>query len=194
MMNVDRFKQNFDGASRPNRFAVLGEIGAGGGNINNIVVRAASMPSVTVGMIRVPFRGRIVKIPGDRTYEEWTFTVYDGFKAGVEFRDKFLKWNTQLNDHELNTPIGTFAGNPVGGGIDMMDQDTFTEWSVHQLDLLGQPVRSVVLKNCWPTVVSELALNYDNSDQLAEFSVTLAYDWYEDFGTNVSPMSAGLVI
>ena len=190
-MNVDIFKQNFDGASRPNRFAVTGEIGAGGGPINNIVVRAASMPASTVGVLRVPFRGRVVKVPGDRTYEEWTFTLYDGYKDTIEFRDKFLNWSKQINDHEENIPTGTFA---AGGGINLLDPNTFTEWGVHQLDLTGGVTRSVVLKNCWPTIVSELSLTYDATDTLAEFSVTLAYDWYEEFDTTTSPVGAGSII
>jgi len=183
-MNVNVFKKNFDGASRPNRFAVTGKIGEEG-LVNNVLVRAASMPAVTVGMIRVPFRGRIVKVPGDRTYEEWTFTMYDAFGSGgdssggqnLEHRDRFLKWHASLNDHEANIPKGSWAN---GGSIDLTDENTFTQWTVHQLDLQGDVKRSVELHNCWPTVVGELVLNYDSSDAISEFSVTLAYDQIND--------------
>lgn len=136
------------------------------------------MPAVTIGIIRVPFRGRIVKIPGDRTYEEWTFTIYDGFREDVEFRNKFLKWNNTLNDHADNIPKKPFQ---VNGGINMMEVDTFTQWAVHQLDLAGTVKRSVVLVNCWPTVVGELVLNYDTSDTISEYSVTLAYDYLKNY-------------
>lgn len=183
-MKVDVFKANFDGASRPNRYAVAGEIGQEG-SLNNILVRAASMPSSTVGIIRVPFRGRIVKIPGDRTYEEWTFTMYDAFEGSgqgpagtIEHRNRFLKWSQNMNEHDQNIPTGSWASN--SGSIDLLDPSTFTEFQVHQLDLVGNSRRVVSLFNCWPTVVSELTLNYDSSDALAEFSVTLAYDHMEE--------------
>jgi hypothetical protein len=32
---------------------------------------------MTVGTVNVPFRGRNIKIAGDRTIEEWSVTVYN---------------------------------------------------------------------------------------------------------------------
>ena len=190
-MNVDVFKANFDGGSRANRFAVTGQIGGlNPAPISNIVVKAGSMPAVTVGILRVPFRGRVVKMPGDRTYEEWTFTVMDGFDDKSNFRDKFLQWNEIFNQHQSNTPGIPFSAGlaPVTGpGIDMNHADLFTDWNVHQLGLQGHAVRSVTLHKCWPTVVGEVALSYESSDTISEYTVTLAYDYLTDFGTSAAP-------
>ena len=190
-MNVDVFKANFDGGSRANRFAVTGQIGGlNPASINNIVVKAGSMPAVTVGILRVPFRGRVVKMPGDRTYEEWTFTVMDGFDDNSNFRDKFLKWNEIFNQHQSNTPGTPFS---TGSGIDMNHANLFTDWNVHQLGLQGHAVRSVTLHKCWPTVVGEVALSYESSDTISEYTVTLAYDYLTDHGTWDTPESAGTI-
>ena len=70
-------------------------------------------------------------------------------------------------------PSGSWAAN---GAIDLTDTNTFTQWTVQQLNLKGDVKRTVSLHNCWPTVVGELVLNYDSSDAISEFSVTLAYD------------------
>jgi len=172
-MNVSEFKSNFDGGSRSNRFLIKGELGAGGGQINTIVVKAGSVPAVTLGILRVPFRGRVVKIPGDRTYEEWTCTVMDGFDANSEWRNGFVKWNAEFNLHEPNVP-GSFGSGP---GINLDSQDLFKTWSVIQLGLDGSPQRTIYLHKCWPVVVSELALSYDNADTISEYTVTFAYDW-----------------
>jgi len=181
-MNVAVFKSNFDGGSRSNRFAVTGKIGAGGPDINNIVVKAASMPAVTVGILRVPFRGRVVKVPGDRTYEEWTFTVMDGFAAKSEFRDKFYAWNEEFNLHQDNIPGPLYSNG--AGGVDLDEADLFTEWNVQQMGLNGAVHRCITLSKCWPTVVSELALSYDNADTIAEYTVTLAYDYLSECNTS----------
>ena len=178
-MNVAVFKSNFDGGSRSNRFAVTGLIGGEDTTtINNIVVKSASMPAVTVGILRVPFRGRVVKMPGDRTYEEWTFTIMDGFDGKSNFRDLFLRWNEHFNLHEDNIPSDVFSN--AQGGINLDNTNLFTDWNVHQLGLNGNVQRSVTLHKCWPTVVSEVALSYDNADTISEYTVTLAYDFLTD--------------
>ena len=179
-MNVSEFKSNFDGGSRSNRFLISGDIGAGGGSINEIVVKAGSMPAVTLGILRVPFRGRVVKIPGDRTYEEWTFTVMDGFNEDSEWRNSFVGWNAEFNLHEQNVP-GSFGS---GAGIDLDSSDLFKTWTVTQLGLDGSEQRTVSMNKCWPVVVSELALSYDNADTISEYTVTMAYDWLSGDGVD----------
>ena len=179
-MNVSEFKSNFDGGSRSNRFLISGDIGAGGGSINEIVVKAGSMPAVTLGILRVPFRGRVVKIPGDRTYEEWTFTVMDGFNEDSEWRNSFVGWNAEFNLHEQNVP----GSSGSGAGIDLDSSDLFKTWTVTQLGLDGSEQRTVSMNKCWPVVVSELALSYDNADTISEYTVTMAYDWLSGDGVD----------
>jgi len=186
-MNVAEFKNNFDGGSRSNRFIISGAIPKAGisdvtrgqDDINSIVVKAGSMPAVTLGILRVPFRGRVVKIPGDRTYEEWTFTVMDGFDGNSEHRNRFVGWNSEFNLHEQNVP-GLF-GNRYGQ-VDL-NSDLFQTWTVRQLGLDGESRRKINLHKCWPVVVSEIALSYDNADTISEYTVTMAYDYLSGDGT-----------
>ena len=185
-MNVSEFKSNFDGGSRSNRFIISGAIPKAGisdvtrgqDDINSIVVKAGSMPAVTLGILRVPFRGRVVKIPGDRTYEEWTFTVMDGFDNNSEWRNGFVGWNAEFNLHEENVP-GSFGS---GLGVDL-DGPLFETWTVEQLGLDGGVGRTINLNKCWPVMISEIALSYDNADTISEYTVTMAYDWIDGDGT-----------
>jgi len=184
-MNVDNFRSNFDGGSRPNRYQVSGKIGSFGevkASTNGLLCRATSMPSATVGIMRVPFRGRVVKIPGDRTYEEWTCTFYDSMKDPHELHDKFWAWNNVFNVHETNVPGSGFAAD---SGVNLNSEMEY--WTVAQLGMDGNPKRKTRLVNCWPTVVSEIALTYDAADTIAEFSVTFAYDYLELNPSNASP-------
>lgn len=183
-MNVAEFKSNFDGGSRANRFMIQGAFN-NGNDINSIVVKAGSVPAVTLGILRVPFRGRVVKIPGDRTYEEWTCTIMDGFDGASENRNQFVAWNAEFNQHEDNVP-GSFG---AGGGVDLDSGDLFKTWTVIQLGMDGSPQRQVDLVKCWPVVVSEIALSYDSADTISEYSVTFAYDYLEGDGITQSTSS-----
>ena len=183
-MNVAVFKSNFDGGSRANRFMIQGKDG-NGKDIEPIVVKAGSMPAVTLGILRVPFRGRVVKIPGDRTYEEWTVTILDGFKGKSENRNAFVDWNAQFNLHEENVP-GSFGNG--AGGVDL-DGSLFQTWTVIQLGMDGSAQRTVNLQKCWPVVVSEIALSYDSADTISEYTVTFAYDYLS--GDGVGGAGAG---
>lgn len=169
-MGVDNFKQNFDGGTRPNRFAVTGEIGSFGA-VDNLYVKAASMPASTMGVIQVPFRGRVIKLPGDRAYPEWTFTMLD--ENTKAFREKFEAWNEEFNSHEEN------ISGEGSGGVDLTSPDLFTQWTVTQLDMQGEIIRSTILHNCWPVEVGAVDLTYDAADTLTEYSITLAYDYIE---------------
>ncbi|MAH43539.1 hypothetical protein CL614_07540, partial [archaeon] len=71
--NIANFRSNFQGGTRPNRFLVEGIIGDTGFGIApfNFLVKATSLPASTIGVIPVPYRGRVLKIPGDRMFAEW---------------------------------------------------------------------------------------------------------------------------
>ena len=37
--------------------------------------KAAAIPAMTVATVDVPYFGRVVKVPGNKTFENWTVTV-----------------------------------------------------------------------------------------------------------------------
>ena len=39
------------------------------------LVKAAEIPAANIGNIPVPFRGRVLPVAGDRTFDPWTVTV-----------------------------------------------------------------------------------------------------------------------
>jgi len=98
---ISTFKSAFDGGTRPNRFIVTGDIGSQGSLPNPLLVKAASMPVQTLGVMQVPFRGRVAKLPGDRAYAEWTITLLDEAKSS-NARQKFEAWHEKFNTHKEN--------------------------------------------------------------------------------------------
>ena len=181
---ISTFKSAFDGGTRPNRFEITGEIGAGmtenqstqPEDMEKIFVKAGSVPSQTLGVIPIPYRGRVVKFPGDRTYAEWTFTVMDdaGTDGDGGFRRKFESWHESFNLHEENKVTSPDVLNGTNTAV-------YTQWNVQQLDMSGDPIpsRKVSLINCWPVEIGAIELSYDVASTLTEYTVTVAYDYLE---------------
>ena len=75
-LNLSDFKNTVGRGTRPNRYTVDMSIPTSG-RLLTAEVSALSLPDSNLPSIQIPFRGRILKLPGDRRYSAWTFTVYD---------------------------------------------------------------------------------------------------------------------
>ena len=58
------------------------------------LVKAAEIPASNLGNIPVPYRGRVLPIAGDRTFDPWTVTVINN--TDFLIRDAMEKWSNQL--------------------------------------------------------------------------------------------------
>ena len=63
-------------------------------NLGKFTVRAANLPASQIGVIEVPFRGRVLKIAGDRTFEPWTITIMNDTKFTL--RNAFELWANSI--------------------------------------------------------------------------------------------------
>ena len=79
ILGVDDFKAKLrGGGARPNLFkATINFPGYANGDVEltSFLCEAAQLPGSTVTPIIVPFRGRQLKIAGDRTFDVWTPTI-----------------------------------------------------------------------------------------------------------------------
>ena len=69
-------------------------------NKARFLVKAANLPASNVAPIEVPFRGRTLKIAGDRTFEPWSFTIQND--TYHQLRQSFLQWMEAIQIHEEN--------------------------------------------------------------------------------------------
>jgi hypothetical protein len=177
ILRVDDFKGKLTGGgARANMFEVnISFPGYTGGSkeITNFMCRAAQLPASTINPVEVPFRGRIVKLAGDRTFEPWTITVYND--TDFQVRDAFEAWMDGMNSHVGNTGersnnagYGTYASN----------------MEVIQLDQTGRGVKTYFLKNCFPVNVSAIDLDYSQVGEIEQFTVTVEYDYWTNDNTN----------
>ena len=172
-MNIDTFSAKLIGGGvRPHLFEVDGLINGSGDELIPFMVKAAQLPASTIGIIEVPWRGRKIKIPGDRTFAEWTVTVIaDG---QFKLRDKFEKWSSTINSHRGNLSQNS-SHQPGSGSI-------YEDWKINQLDRSGNVIKSYKMLHCFPTEVAAMDVNFETTDTIHEFTVTLQYSYWTALG------------
>lgn len=176
--NISSFTGQFlNGGVRPNLFEVQGNIGPFGQDSQApFLIKAAQLPASTIGVVEVPYRGRKIKVPGDRTFAEWTITVLaDG---NFQLRDKFEAWSQAINAHEGNTPSGGDYPAPLADGA------IYQDWQIYQLDRQGEKIKTYNFIGCFPSEISAIDLNMETTDSLEEFTVTLQYTYWSSNTTD----------
>ncbi len=131
---------------------------------SRFLVKAAALPASNITPIDVNFRGRILKIAGDRTFDTWTITVINDTDFSI--LSAFEKWMNQIN--RLSDATG--AQNP---------EDYQEDAYVHQLDRDGSTLRTYKFFDLFPTNISQVDLNYETVDTIQEFTVELQVLYWE---------------
>ena len=178
--NVSQFLQTIGQGVKPNMFlvdikfpdALGGASTALGTDLTNILCKSAALPGSNLGVIEVPFRGRTVKIAGDRTFDTWSATFFND--KNMELRGLFEEWANLLNTHEANT-APRFLPDSAGSGY-------MASLYVTQLEKDdkegGSAIRTYKLHHCFPTNISQIDLAYDSNDQIEEFTVEWQYSFF----------------
>lgn len=175
---IDAFKSKITGGgARPNRFKVIINPGRGVdagtyGDLASFMCKGANLPASTIGTIEVPFRGRTLKLNGDRTFDNWTITVINDTNFTV--RRAFETWMNSINSHVANL---TSANTP---------NDYMANLQVQQLDQQFDsiPIYQYEVRDAFPINISEIDLSYDSSDEIEEFTVEFAYQYWVSQATD----------
>lgn len=133
-------------------------------------IKAASLPPEEIGVVPVPYFGRQIKVPGNRTFPEWSITVIND--ENFKIRQAFEKWSNALDGHNNNLRNVIALTGPGGYATDI----TINQYSKTG----GAPLVQYVLRNAWPSAVSPQDLAWDANDQIEEFQVTMQYDYWEN--------------
>ena len=174
--NVSSFLQNIGQGVKPNMFLVdvkFPDVLDKGSEqeLINVMCKSAALPGSNLGVIEVPFRGRTVKIAGDRTFDTWTATFFND--KDFKLRSFFEQWANSINTHDDNTaPL--FTPNKSDGYmgeliVKQLEKDTTDGGSI---------LRQYTLVHCFPTNVSPIDLAYDSNDQIEEFTVEWQYSYF----------------
>ena len=162
MSTISNFSSKFRGGVRPNLFncSITPPAGVLLSNDFSFHCKATSMPASSVPAIDVNYLGRQLKVPGDRTYADWTVTVYNDVDMGI--RHAFEVWMHQIQNHGENVQV---LGEPYGSG------------TVTQMSRRGDPISSYFIE-VLPTEISAIDLAWDSNDAVEEYTVNFAVNYW----------------
>ena len=169
--NVERFKAELtNGGARPNQFAVQmtfpNYVSGRTAALAKapFLVSVAELPGQTIGVAPVYYRGRLVKMAGDREFAPFNFTVLND--SGFTIRTAIEQWMNGIED----------LANKTGA----LQPATYqTDMFVSQLDRNGAVLKQYKLLGAFPVDLGAVALDFGSNDQLSTFGVSFQYQSFE---------------
>ena len=174
---LSQFKSKLaGGGARPNLFEIsiptfptaIAEAWSPGDDNENgmfkFLAKGTALPASNLGSVEVPFRGRTLKVAGDRTFDTWTVTVINDVDFSI--RSAMEKWMNFINKME----DATGAQDPAA-----YQPDAY----VHQLDRDGSTLRTYKFHDVFPTNIAAIDLSYETVDSVEEFTVEFQVQWWE---------------
>ena len=129
--------------------------------------RAAQLPGSMINPVPVNYFGREVKFAGNRVFDVWTVTILNDEDFIV--RNAFEQWMNGINSHRFNLRnSGMYSPAEY-------QQDGY----VKHFGKRGEVLKAYKMIGLFPTEVSPIELDWANNDTIEEYSVTLAYQWWE---------------
>ena len=182
--NIQEFRSRMTGGgARSNLFEVEitfpDGIGISESSVSDKVpflVKAAEIPASNLGNIPVPYRGRVLPIAGDRTFDPWTVTIIND--TNFRLRDVMERWSDGIND--IQTAQGTVDPETyqTKATVLQLSRGTSTDGKITS-DKNIPILRTYDFVGIYPNVVSSIPLDHGATDQIEEFQVTFNYLFYE---------------
>tara|TARA_B100000683_G_scaffold127754_1_gene125339 strand:+ start:763 stop:1290 length:528 start_codon:yes stop_codon:yes gene_type:complete len=173
ILGVDDFKSKIrGGGARPNLFKATVNFptyAVGDVELTSFMCKGAQLPASLTNVIDVPFRGRQLKVAGDRTFEPWTVTIINDTDFAV--RDSMERWLNGINNHKANAGLT----NPTDYQADLI---------VDQLDRDGTAIKTYNFRGAFPVNISNIELNYETVDTIEEFTVEFQIQYWESNTTS----------
>ena len=170
MANINDFKARLSGGgARANQFKVTmpfpGYSAVGGETADlAFLCSAAALPGSNVAVTPVNFRGRILNLTGDRTFNPWSITVMND--TDFKLYRAFERWMNGINNMTDNEGITNPADYQVDGFIDHLDRN-------------GSTLKSYTYRGLFPTALASIALDYSTNDAIEKFDVTFQIQYFE---------------
>ena len=145
------------------------------GGAFKFLCKSTALPASNLGSIEIPFRGRTLKVAGDRTFDDWTVTIIND--EDFRLRTAFERWSNVMS--QLDDATG--VTNPTSYMTDAFIQQLGRGPEAGAASNNGgnsSVLRSYKFFDVFPVTVGEIALSYDTTDQLEEFEVTFRYQYF----------------
>ncbi len=185
---ISQFKSKLQGgAARPNLFEVsipsfpsaISDAWNSGDNGENgtfkFLCKAANLPASIVAPINVPFRGRNMKVAGDKTFEPWTVTIIND--EDFKLRTAFEKWSNILSKLEDNTGVTNPGSYMTDAYVQQLGRGR-EKFSTTNGGGEHSVLRTYKFYDIWPDNISAIALSYDSTNAIEEFTVSFQVQYF----------------
>jgi len=185
---LSQFKSKLiGGGTRPNLFEVsiptfpsaISEAWSAGDDSENgifkFLCKATALPASNLGSIEIPFRGRTLKVAGDRTFDDWTVTIIND--EDFKLRTAFERWSNVMSKLDDATGVTNPSSYMTDGYVQQLGRGN-TPATGTPSDGESSVLRSYKFFDVFPITVAEIALSYDTTDALEEFDVTFRYQYF----------------
>ena len=144
--------------------------------------KAAALPASNIAQIDVPFRGRILKVAGDRTFDTWTTTIIND--EDFKLRTSFEQWMNQISKLDNNTGATNPSSYMTDAYVYQLGRGQ-SRFSTENADADSvQPLRTYKFFDIFPTNVSQIDLSYDTSDTIEEYTVEFQVQYWQAEATD----------
>ena len=185
---LSQFKSKLiGGGTRPNLFEVsiptfptaIAEAWSPGDDAENgifkFLCKATSLPASNLGSIEIPFRGRTLKVAGDRTFDDWTVTIIND--EDFKLRTAFERWSNVMSRLDDATGVTNPTSYMTDGYVQQLGRGDSAGATGNEGGE-SSVLRTYKFFDVFPVTVGEIALSYDTTDQLEEFDVTFRYQYF----------------
>ena len=188
---LSQFKSKLlGGGARPNLFEVqvnfptAVNLGIQGDNPNNsfnqdtfrFLCKAAALPASNIANIDVPFRGRIFKVAGDRTFENWTVTVIND--ENFNHYRAFQAWMQNIGQYGDSSGMTNPSDYMGQATVYQLGRNSSTRQAAGSPATDSRTIAQYKFEDIWPTTVSNIDLSYDSSDAIEEFTVDFQVQYW----------------
>jgi len=163
--------------SFPNAISGAWNSGENGENDKfRFLCKASNLPASNIGEVAVPFRGRVLKVAGDRTIDPWTVTVIND--EDFKLRTAFEKWANAMSKLDDATGVTNPTSYMTNAYVMQLGRGA-TPFSTENKGGTSSVLRTYKFYSIFPTTVSAITLSYDNINAEPEqFDVTFAVQYF----------------
>ncbi len=186
--SLSQFKSRLaGGGARPNLFevsipsfpsAIVDAWGSGDQSENGtfkFLCKAAALPASNTPAVQVPFRGRQLKVAGDRTFDPWTVSIIND--EDFQLRTAFERWANVISKLDDATGVTNPSSYMTDAYVQQLGRGA-ERFSTTNNGGQSAVLRTYKFFDIFPTSISEIALSYESGDTLEQFDVTFDVQYY----------------
>lgn len=140
----------------------------------SLLCKSANLPASNIANVDVPFRGRVFKVAGERTFDPWSITVINDEDFAIrKTMENWAQYIAQYADGSGTTDPSKYMANAT---VKQLKRKTTTSGST-----TGQGLDVAATYNFYdifPTSIAAIDLSYDTADAIEEFTVEFQVQYW----------------